>query len=329
VRTRDFRGLEYYLGSCGTNSAMRAIVLVVVCRIWEDPPEDGRKAGVDGGLGSLRYGRIVFLNSSPLVCLGDCLRLQIDLNCDLGEGYGAFKVGRDAEIMPYITSASIACGFHAGDPMTMAQTVLMAKKHNVAIGAHPGYPDLLGFGRRRMQLTSEEVKNYTVYQVGALQGFAKTTGTHLQHVKPHGALYNMAAKDKETSEGIVDAVKALDDRLIILAPPKSVLAKVAAEAELRVAREFFADRAYNADGSLVSREQPDAIVEEPRKVVERAVNAVVREVVLASTGEVVNLGEVHTICVHGDTPTAVRLVKTLKDELIKADIEVRPVGSFI
>jgi UPF0271 protein len=257
------------------------------------------------------------------------LKLQIDLNCDLGEGYGAFKVGRDAEIMPHITSASIACGFHAGDPMTMAQTVLMAKKHNVAIGAHLGYPDLLGFGRRKMQLTSEEVRNYTVYQAGALQGFAKATGTHLQHVKPHGALYNVAAKDKETAEGIVDAVKALDDRLIIFAPPKSVLAKVAAEAELRVAREFFADRAYNADGSLVSRQQLGAIVEEPQRVVERAVNAVLKEVVLASTGEVLSLGVVHTICVHGDTPTAVRLVETLRTGLIKAGIEVRPVGSFV
>jgi len=257
------------------------------------------------------------------------LKLQIDINCDLGEGYGAFRVGADAEIMPHITSANIACGFHAGDPITMAQTINVAKKNEVAVGAHPGYPDLLGFGRREMQLTSLEVKDYTIYQISALQGFAKVAGVGLQHVKPHGALYNTAAKDEETSEGIVEAVKALDNRLIVLAPPKSVLAKVAVEAGLRVGYEFFADRAYNPDGSLVSRKQPNSIVEEAGKVVERVVNVIEGKTVLAINGEVVNLGEVHTICVHGDTPTAVRLVEALKKGLVKAGIEVKPLGSFL
>jgi UPF0271 protein len=257
------------------------------------------------------------------------LKLQIDINCDLGEGYGAFKMGADAEIMPHITSANIACGFHAGDPITMAQTINVAKKNEVAVGAHPGYPDLLGFGRREMQLTSLEVKDYTIYQISALQGFAKVAGVGLQHVKPHGALYNTAAKDEETSDGIVEAVKALDNRLIVLAPPKSVLAKVAVEAGLRVAYEFFADRAYNPDGSLVSRKQPNSLVEEAGKVVERVVNVIEGKTVLAINGEVVNLGEVHTICVHGDTPTAVRLVEALKKGLVKAGIEVKPLGSFL
>ena len=257
------------------------------------------------------------------------MKLQIDINCDLGEGYGAFKVGADAEIMPHITSANIACGFHAGDPITMAQTINVAKKNEVAVGAHPGYPDLLGFGRREMQLTSMEVKDYTIYQISALQGFAKVAGVGLQHVKPHGALYNTAAKDEETSDGIVEAVKAFDNRLIVLAPPKSVLAKVAVEAGLRVAYEFFADRAYNPDGSLVSRKQPNSIVEEAGKVVERVVNVIEGKTVLAINGEVVNLGEVHTICVHGDTPTAVRLVEALKKGLVKAGIEVKPLGSFL
>jgi UPF0271 protein len=261
--------------------------------------------------------------------LGDCLKLQIDINCDLGEGYGAFKVGADAEMMPHITSANIACGFHGGDPITMAQTINTAKKHGVAVGAHPGYPDLLGFGRREMQLTSLEVKNYTIYQISALQGFAKVAGVGLQHVKPHGALYNTAAKDEETSEGIVEAVKAFDSRLIVFAPPKSVLAKVAVEAGLRVAYEFFADRAYNPDGSLVSRKQPNSIMEETGKVVERVIKVIERRTVLAINGQVVNLGEVHTICVHGDTPTAVRLVEALKKGLVKAGIEVKPVGSFL
>jgi len=257
------------------------------------------------------------------------LKLQVDLNCDLGESYGAFKVGNDEKIMPHITSANIACGFHAGDPVTIAQTVGLARKHNVAVGAHPSYPDLLGFGRREMQLSIEEVKNYTIYQISALRGFAKAAGVRLQHVKPHGALYNTAAEDERTSEGIVEAVKALADDLIVFALPKSVLATSALDAGLRVAHEFFADRAYNADGSLVSRKQPNAIIKEPRKVVERAVRVVKNGTVLAADGGVLNIGRVHTICVHGDTPTAVRLAEALRNGLIKAGVDVKPVGSFI
>jgi UPF0271 protein len=257
------------------------------------------------------------------------LKPRIDINCDLGESYGVFKVGNGEKIMPHITSANIACGFHAGDPMTMAQTINLAKKHNVAIGAHPGYPDLLGFGRRKMQLTLEEVKNYTIYQVSALQGFARTAGVSLQHVKPHGALYNTAAKDEKLSKAIMDAVKALNRNLIIFAPLNSAFAKVAVEGGLRVAYEVFADRAYNPDGSLVSRKHPNAIIQEPQKVMERAIKMVKEGTVLAINGEVVNLGEVHTICVHGDTPTAIELAKALKKGLIKAGINVKPVGSFI
>jgi UPF0271 protein len=257
------------------------------------------------------------------------LKPRIDINCDLGESYGVFKVGNGEKIMPHITSANIACGFHAGDPMTMAQTINLAKKHNVAIGAHPGYPDLLGFGRREMQLTLEEVKNYTIYQVSALQGFARTAGVSLQHVKPHGALYNTAAKDEKLSKAIMDAVKALNRNLIIFAPLNSAFAKVAVEGGLRVAYEVFADRAYNPDGSLVSRKHPNAIIQEPQKVMERAIKMVKEGTVLAINGEVVNLGEVHTICVHGDTPTAIELAKALKKGLIKAGINVKPVGSFI
>jgi len=257
------------------------------------------------------------------------LKPRIDINCDLGESYGSFKLGNDEKIMPHITSANIACGFHAGDPVIMEQTINLAKKHNVAIGAHPGYPDLLGFGRREMQLTLEEVKNYTVYQVSALQGFAKVAGVSLQHVKPHGALYNTAAKDEKLSKAIVDAVKALNRNLIIFAPPNSALAKAAVESGLRVGYEVFADRAYNPDGSLASRKQPNAIIQEPQKVVERTIKMVKEGTVLAINGKVVNLGEAHTICVHGDTPTAVELAEALKKGLIKAGIDVKPVGNFI
>jgi UPF0271 protein len=257
------------------------------------------------------------------------LKLQIDINCDLGESYGTFKIGNDEKIMPHITSANIACGFHAGDPIIMAQTVNLAKKHGVAVGAHPSYPDLLGFGRREMRLTLEEIRNYTIYQVSALQGFAKIAGLNLQHVKPHGALYNTAVKDEETSKGIVEAVKALDKCLIIFAPSKSVLAKIATDAGLRVAYEFFTDRAYNADGSLVSRKQPNSIITEPSLVLSRTIKVLREGKVLALNGETVTLGKVHTICVHGDTPTAIKLTEVLKKELVKSGIEVMPVGKFI
>jgi UPF0271 protein len=175
----------------------------------------------------------------------------------------------------------------------------------------------------------EEIRNYIIYQVGALQGFAKAAGISLQHVKPHGALYNTARKDADISRAIAEAVKTLNPKLIVFAPPKSELAKAVAKAGLRVAHEVFADRAYNSDGSLVSRKQPSALIKEPQQVVERVVKMVKEGTVTAANGETVKLGEVHTICVHGDTPTAVELVKNLKKGLIKAGINVKPASSFV
>jgi UPF0271 protein len=257
------------------------------------------------------------------------MKSKIDINCDLGESYGEFTVGNDAKIMPYITSANIACGFHAGDPLTMARTINLAKKHKVAVGAHPGYPDIMGFGRREMQLTSEEAMSYTIYQVSALQGFAGAANVKLQHVKPHGAFYNTAARDASLSKAIVEAVRALDESLIVFAPPKSTLAKTAAKKGLKVGCEFFADRAYNSDGSLVSRKQPNAVIQDPRKVVERAVRVAKDGTVIAVDGEVASLGEVHTICVHGDTPAAASLAQALERGLTRKGIEVVPVGNFL
>lgn len=257
------------------------------------------------------------------------MKFRVDINCDMGEGYGQFIVGNDAEIMPYITSANVACGFHAGDPLTIAQTIALAKKHGVAVGAHPGYPDLMGFGRREMKLTYEEAKSYIIYQIGALQGFAKIFGITLQHVKPHGAMYNTALKDVELARAITEAVLELDPRLIIFAPPKSALAKTATYAGLRVAHEFFADRAYNSDGSLVSRKVAGAVIEEPKKVVERTVKAVKEGVVESVNGELVELGTVHTICIHGDTPSASKLAQALRESLARSNIEVKPVSQFI
>lgn len=257
------------------------------------------------------------------------MRNKIDINCDLGESYGVFKIGNDSRVMPHITSANIACGFHAGDPMTMAQTIRLARESGVAIGAHPGFPDLMGFGRREMQIAPEEVKNYTLYQISALQGFAKASSTRLQHVKLHGALYNMAMKSKELAAAMVETIRALKDDLIVFAQPKSALAEIAARAGLRVALEFFADRAYNEDGGLVSRKQKNAVIYEPREVAERAIKAVREGDVLTINGETLNIGKVHTICVHGDNPAAVKLAGTLRKGLTEANVEVEPVGNFI
>ncbi len=257
------------------------------------------------------------------------LKFRVDLNCDLGESFGDFKIGDDEKIMPHITSANIACGFHAGDPVTMEKTVRLARRFKVAIGAHPGFPDLMGFGRREMQLTREELKTAIIYQIGALQGFAKTSNVKLQHVKPHGALYNMAAEDENISSTIVEAVKALDSRLIVFAMPKSQLAKACLKAGIKVAHEFFADRAYNSDGNLVSRKQAGAMIQDARIVVERAVTAVKLRKVKTIDGKDLSLDEVHTICVHGDTSAAVKLATALKRGLAEAEVKVEPAGNFI
>lgn len=257
------------------------------------------------------------------------MKPRVDINCDLGESYGAYKVGNDEKIMPHITSANVACGFHGGDPTTIAQTINLAKKCGVAVGAHPGFPDLMGFGRREMRLTPEEVETYTIYQVSAVEGFTRVAGADLQHVKPHGALYNMATRDEKLSRSIVEAVKALNKDLIVFAPPKSALAKNTLEAGLRVAYEFFADRAYNPDGSLVSRKEAGSIIKETRQVVQRAVKMIVDGTVLATNGELLELGKIHTICLHGDTPSAARLAKTLKNGLVKSGVRVEPAGNFV
>ena len=195
--------------------------------------------------------------------------MKIDINCDMGESYGAWEMGDDEALMPYVTSASIACGWHAGDPMVMRRTVRLAKRHGVRIGAHPGYPDLLGFGRRPMQLSPEETRDYLLYQIGALSAFAKAEGVRLQHVKPHGALYNAAAKDPVLSRAIAEAVAEADPAIILVGLPESELVKAGQEAGLRVAGEGFGDRAYNEDGTLVSRKLPGALITNPDAVADR------------------------------------------------------------
>jgi UPF0271 protein len=249
----------------------------------------------------------------------------VDINCDLGESFGAYAIGSDAEMMPVITSANVACGFHGGDPLVMEQTVRLARKHGVQVGAHPGFPDLAGFGRREMRLSADEIRAGLIYQIGALQAFAQAQGASLQHVKPHGALYNMAARDEGLARAIATAVAMVDSRLILVALDGSVMERVGGEAGLRVAREAFGDRAYQRDGALVSRSHAASLVTDPAAVARRVVRMVLEGIIDALDGGEV---QVHpeTVCFHGDTPGAAGLVRAAREALTRAGVEIAPMG---
>ncbi len=249
----------------------------------------------------------------------------IDLNCDMGESFGRYKLGLDEEIIMYISSANIACGFHAGDPRVMRQTVELARAKGVGVGAHPGFPDLVGFGRREMRLTPEEITADLVYQVGALRAFCSAAGVELQHVKPHGALYNMASKDPVLAAAIVEGILAVDPSLILFCLAGSELCRVAEERGLRVAHEVFADRAFQPDGTLLPRSQPGSIIHDAKLAAERAVRMVLEGKVTAYDGTEIEV-RADTICLHGDTPTAVELARTIREEFERRGIEVRPIG---
>jgi len=252
--------------------------------------------------------------------------VNIYLNCDMGESFGAYTIGRDAEVMPSITSANVACGFHAGDPTVMRETVRLAKAHGVAVGAHPGLPDLVGFGRRDMAIGARELENAVAYQVGALAGLAAAEGVTLQHVKAHGALYTMAAKDRTLADAIARGVAAVDQSLILLGLPDSDLLRAGEGCGLRVAAEGFADRAYEPDGSLVSRRKPGAVIHDADAVVARVLRMAREKVVRAVDGTDVALPVV-TICTHGDTPGAEVLVRRLREALERDGVRVRPFGA--
>ena len=256
---------------------------------------------------------------------------QIDLNSDVGESFGAYRIGLDEAVIPLISSANIACGFHAGDPLVMAQTISLAAENGVGLGAHPGLPDLLGFGRRVMDVSLEEIRHYVTYQVGALQAFATRRGLPLQHVKPHGALYNMAVRDTEISNAIAEVISGLDENLILVAlagPNRDDLAAISKHHSIRFAFEFFADRAYNPDGSLVSRKLPGAVLHDDGAVAERVIKLVETGTVAAVDGTEIEL-QADTICVHGDNPEALALVKKVRASLADSEIPVRPMGAFL
>jgi UPF0271 protein len=250
---------------------------------------------------------------------------HIDLNADLGESFGAFTIGHDAALMPSITSANIAAGFHGGDPSVIRRTIRLAKQHGVAVGAHPGFPDLVGFGRRELTATPAEAEDFVLYQIAAVAGIAAAEAVPLQHVKPHGALYNMAARDRELAAAIARAVAAFDRRLILFAPFDSELYNAGLAAGLGVAAEVFADRAYQRDGSLVPRSTPGAVIHDREAVVGRALQMARSRQVTAIDGTVVPL-DVDTICVHGDTPGAAALAAVLRGALEAAGVVVRAVG---
>ena len=247
--------------------------------------------------------------------------MRIDLNSDLGESFGPWPMGQDATLMESITSANIACGFHAGDPGGMRQTIALAKLKGVAVGAHPGFPDLVGFGRREMKATPAEVEDFVLYQVAALAGMARAHGVELQHVKAHGALYNMACKDRALADAIARAVAAFDRALILFGLPDSELLRAGEAAGLRVAAEVFADRAYERDGSLVSRHKPGSVIHDEKTVVDRAVRMVKEKQVVAVDGSVIAL-KADTICLHGDTPGAAGLARVIRRGLESAGVRI-------
>jgi UPF0271 protein len=251
---------------------------------------------------------------------------RIDFNCDMGESFGMYQMGLDSEVIKYITSANIACGFHAGDPNWMRTTVALAEEHGVAVGAHPSFPDLSGFGRRNMAVSADEARNDVVYQMGALQAF--TTAKKLQHVKPHGAMYNMAVNDEALALAICEAALEVDPDVILLALAGSRWTEVAEDAGLRVAREIFADRALNADGTLVPRSQPGSVIHDTGAVVDRSLRMVTEGKAIAISGEVIEV-RADSLCLHGDTPGAVELARALKGALVDENVDITPLSELV
>ncbi|GAA0321368.1 5-oxoprolinase subunit PxpA [Oceanobacillus sp. FSL W7-1281] len=250
---------------------------------------------------------------------------SIDLNSDLGESFGAYTIGLDNEILEVVTSANIACGFHAGDYNVMGKTVKMAKEKQVGIGAHPGLPDLIGFGRRAIQVDPDEVFHLTAYQIGALKAFCNIYEVPMQHVKPHGALFNMAAKDREIAEAIAKATAQVDEELILFGSSGSELIRAGKKYGLKTASEVFADRTYQSDGSLTARTEKNAMITEVEKAIEQVRSMVFEGKVTSVDGEEVQV-EADTICVHGDGQHALLFAKELRQRLEQEGIRMKRVG---
>ncbi len=252
--------------------------------------------------------------------------LRIDLNADLGESFGRYRLGDDEALVPLLSSANVACGFHAGDPLVIDRTLRMLRRSRVSLGAHPGFRDLVGFGRRSLAATPQEIEADVAYQVSALAGMGRRAGLGLRHVKAHGALYNLAWRDESVAGAVARAVASLRLSLILVAPSGSALEEAARDAGLQVALEAFADRAYAADGTLVPRQAPGAVLRDPRQVAERAVRIVRDGVVEAEGGSLLRL-PADTLCIHGDTPSAVTMAAAVREALVAAGVDVLPLSS--
>lgn len=253
---------------------------------------------------------------------------KIDLNCDLGESFGNYKIGLDDEVIRHISSANVACGFHASDPLVMQKTVALAKENGVCIGAHPGFPDLVGFGRRNMSVSPAEAKALVQYQIGALDAFCKAAGVKLCHVKPHGALYNMAGKDEILALAVCEGIFEYDSNLILLGLSGSKMIEAGKKIGLRTANEVFADRAYEDDGSLVARSKPGALITDENLAVSRVVEMVKNGRVTSITGNEIEI-KADSICLHGDGVKAVEFAKRIKEELLKNDVEIVPLRELV
>ncbi len=247
--------------------------------------------------------------------------LKVDLNSDLGESFGSYKIGEDEEIIKNISSANIACGWHAGDSLIMEKTVKLAKNKGVAVGAHPGYFDMAGFGRRNLLVSAEELKSYVKYQLGALMAFAKSNGVSVEHVKPHGAMYNMAAKNYDLAEAIAQAIYEVDDNIILLGLANSQLIKAGEEIGLKVANEVFADRAYMPDGTLVPRSKGGALIQDTGTAIKRVVKMVKYGMIEARDGTEIAI-KADSICVHGDNPQSLEFVKNIRKALENDNIQI-------
>ena len=247
--------------------------------------------------------------------------MKIDLNCDLGESFGNYKIGMDGEVIKFISSANIACGFHASDPLVMEKTVALAKENGVKVGAHPGFPDLAGFGRRNMNVSPKELKAMVVYQIGALNAFCKACGIKMNHVKPHGAMYNMAAKDERLAFAIAEAVAQVNDSLVLVGLSGSALLTAAKEVGIKCASEVFADRAYEDDGSLVPRTKIGAVITNEEEASDRAVQMIKFGKVKSITGKEIPISA-DTICIHGDTPQALHLARIMRAKFAREMIEI-------
>jgi UPF0271 protein len=253
---------------------------------------------------------------------------KVDLNSDLGESFGNYKLGCDEEVTKFVSSVNVACGFHAGDPLVMAKTLELARINGAAVGAHPGYPDLQGFGRRKMDCTPAELKAYTLYQLGALDAFCRASGLKMQHVKPHGMMYNTIAVDEVRAMAVAEAIAEFDSGLIFLALAGSRMITAAEKCGLRTASEVFADRAYMPDGTLTPRSMEGSVIRDRDEAIARTVRMIKEGVVTAINGEDISI-RAESVCVHGDNPKAVEFVRTIRERLEAEGIEIAPIREVI